>query len=247
VRGAWALYKREMLSLWVTPLAWLVLFVFLMLQGTSFYLLADHFSQVTSSLYELEPTQAYFTSLFVPMSLLLVCPALTMRLFAEERRSGTAESLLTAPVGVASIVGAKYAAVLSTYVLLWLPTLLYVVIVRNLGEIDWPVVFASYLGILAIGVAYLAIGGLMSALCTSQLAAHLLTTFVLFGLFIIGVGERVFDAGALRDVCAHVSVLSQLEDFAQGVIDTSRLLFDLSVAALCLFLTARVLESWRWA
>jgi ABC-2 type transport system permease protein len=120
------------------------------------------------------------------------------------------------------------------------------VIVRNVAEVDWAVVAASYAGLLAVGAAYLSIGLLMSALTRSQLAALMLTTLVLFGLFILGVGERVFDPGLLRDVCGHVSVLSQLEDFSRGVIDLRRLVFDSSVASLCLFMTRRVVDSWRW-
>jgi ABC-2 type transport system permease protein len=130
--------------------------------------------------------------------------------------------------------------------LLWLPTLLYVFIVRNVADIDWPVIVASYFGLFAVGAAYLSIGLLMSAITRSQLAALMLTTLLLFGLFILGVGERVFDPGVLRDVCAHVSVLSQIEDFSRGVIDVRRLIFDSSVVSLCLFLTRRVVDSWRW-
>ncbi len=243
--GFLAIYRREMLSLWVTPLAWLLLFAFLLLQGVSFYITVDHFTHFSSLSVE-GPVQSYFSSLFIPFSLLFVCPALTMGLFAEERRSGTLETLLTAPVSAASVVHAKYLAALSTFTLLWLPTLLYVVIVRNVAEIDWPVVVASYGGLFAIGAAYLSIGLLMSALTKSQLAALMLTTLVLFGLFILGVGERVFDPGPLQAVCAHVSVLSQLEDFSRGVVDSRRLVFDSSVASLSLFLTRRVVDSWRW-
>jgi ABC-2 type transport system permease protein len=244
--GLWAVYRREMLSLWVTPLAWLLLFVFLLLQGVSFYIVIDHFAHFTSLSIDQGVVQGYFSSLFIPLSLLLVCPALTMGLFAEERRSGTLETLLTAPVSAAEVVHAKYLAALSTYSLLWLPTLLYMVIVRNVAEVDWAVVAASYGGLFAVGAAYLAIGLLMSALTRSQLAALMLTTLVLFGLFILGVGERVFDPGLLRDVCGHVSVLSQLDDFSRGVIDLRRLVFDSSVASLCLFMTRRVVDSWRW-
>jgi gliding motility-associated transport system permease protein len=87
---------------------------------------------------------------------------------------------------------------------------------------------------------------LMSALAKNQLLAFLLTTLVLFGLFILGVGERVFDPGVLQAVCAHVSLLSQLEDFSRGVIDLRRLVFDSSLVTLSLFLTRRVVDSWRW-
>lgn len=244
--GFWAVYRREMLSLWVTPLAWLLLFSFLILQGISFYIVLDHYAHFTSLTIDQGPAQSYFSSLFIPLSLLLICPALSMGLFAEERRSGTIEALLTAPVSGGAVVHAKYAAALSTYLLLWLPTLLYVIIVRKVVAIDWPVVGASYLGLLLVGAAYLAIGLLMSALSKSQLVALMLTTLALFGLFILGIGERVFEPGLLHDICAHVSLVSQLEDFSRGVIDLRRLVFDASVALLCLFLTRRVVDSWRW-
>jgi ABC-2 type transport system permease protein len=243
--GLSAIYRREMLALWVTPLAWVLSFAFLLLQGVSFYIVVDHYTHFTS-LSVSGPVETYFSSLFMPFTLLLVCPALTMGTFAEERRSGTIEGLLTAPVSASSVVLAKYLAVLSTYVLLWLPTLLYVVIVRNVADIDWGVIVSSYAGLFCIGAAYLAIGVLMSTLAKSQLLSLMLTTLVLFGLFILGVGERVFDPGALQALCAHVSVLSQLEDFARGVIDLRRLVFDSSVVSLCLFLARRVVDSWRW-
>jgi len=243
--GLLAVYRREMLSLWVTPLAWLLSFAFLLLQGISFYIVVDHYTHFTTLSVE-GPIESYFGSLFMPFTLLLVCPALSMGSFAEERRSGTLESLLTAPVSPGAVVYAKYLAVLTTYLLLWLPTVLYVVIVRKVADIDWPVVLCSYFGLFCIGAAYLSIGLLMSALARSQLVALMLTTLVLFGLFILGVGERVFDPGPLQALCAHVSVLSQLEDFARGIVDLRRLVFDTSVVSLCLFSTRRVVDSWRW-
>lgn len=244
--GIGPLYCREMLSLWVTPLAWLLLFAFLLLQGLSFYLVVDHFSHFADLSIDQGPVQSYFSSFFVPFTILLVCPALTMGVFAEERRTGTIESLLTTPITSPAVVLAKYGAALTTYALLWLPTLLYVVIVRNLGEVDVPVIVSSYAGVLGIGAAFLAVGVLMSALTHSQLAASMLTMVVLFGLFIVGVGERIFDPGPLRMVCSQVSLLSQIDDFSRGIVDSRRLVFDGSLAVLSLFLTVRVVDSWRW-
>jgi ABC-2 type transport system permease protein len=247
VTGFWAIFRRELWSLWVTPLAWVLLFVFLGLQGTSFFLLVDHFSKSADMALNTGPIQSYFASLFVPVSLLLVCPALSMRLFAEERRQGTVETLLTAPVSALSVVLGKYVATLCTYLVMWLPTVLYVVILRDTGAVDWGVVGASYLGVALLGAAYLAVGTLMSALTQSQLVALLLTTFTLFGLFILGIGERVFDPGFLLDISSHVSVLSQLEDFSKGVLDSRRVVFDLSLVWLPLFLCVRVVDGWRLA
>jgi len=245
--GLFPILRREMLGLWVTPLAWVLLFVFLLIQGLSFYSIVVHVSSMSQASIDNGPVQAYFgQSIFLLVSLLLVCPALTMRVFAEERRSGTIESLLTAPVTPAGVVVGKYLASLFTYVLMWVPTLLYVLILRNTGQVDWRVVAASYLGVLGVGAGYLAVGTLMSALTRSQLTAFVLTVLVQFGLFILGIGEYVFEPGLLRDVCAHVSVLSQMDEMAKGVVDLRRLVFDGSLTLLPLFMTVRVVDSWRW-
>ena len=96
--GALAIFRRELLGLWVTPLAWVMLVVFLLIQGLSFYSIVVHVSSMTSASIDSGPVQAYFgQSIFLLVSLLLVCPALTMRVFAEERKSGTIEALLYAP------------------------------------------------------------------------------------------------------------------------------------------------------
>jgi ABC-2 type transport system permease protein len=247
VSGCWAIYRREMLSLWVTPLAWVLLVVFLLLQGLSFYSIVVHISSMSQLSIDNGPVQAYFgQSIFLLVSLLVLCPALTMRVFAEERRSGTIETLLTAPVTAAGVVVGKYLATLSTYILMWLPTALYVVILRDTGQIDWRVVASSYLGVLGIGAGYLALGILMSAMTRSQLLAFVLTVLVQFGLFILGIGEYIFDAGLLREISAHVSVLTQMDDFSKGIVDLRRLVFDGTLVAVPLFLTARVVDSWRW-
>jgi ABC-2 type transport system permease protein len=241
-----AVLRRELLSFWVTPLAWVLLVVFLLLQGLSFHLTVEHFASFTTLSIDYGPIQGYFSSPFIPLSLLLVCPALPMRLFAEERRTGTMDGLLSAPVSASAIVLGKYAATLLTYAALWLPTLLYVVILRNVSEIDWAVVGTSYLAVLAIGASYLALGTLASAMSKNQLTALLLTLLLVFGLSLLGIGERIFDEGALSELAAHVSVLSQVEELTKGVIDSRRLIFDLGLVVLSLFLTVRLVDSWRW-
>lgn len=245
--GALPVYRREMLSLWVTPLAWVLLVVFLFIQGLSFYSIVVHVSGMSAASIDTGPVQAYFgQSIFLLVSLLLVCPALTMRVFAEERRSGTIEALLTAPVTPAGVVTGKFLATLTTYFAMWLPTLLYILILRNTGQIDWRVVGSSYLGVFGVGAGYLAVGTLMSAMTKSQLTAFVLTVLVQFGLFILGIGEYVFDAGLLRDISSHVSVLSQMDEMSKGVVDLRRLVFDGSLVGLPLFVTVRVVDSWRW-
>jgi len=247
--GFTAIFRREMLSLWVTPLAWVLLGVFLILQGGIFYSIIAHFATFTDLSVDEGPLGAYFgqNSVFLLMTLLLVCPALSMRLLAEERRSGTIEALMTAPVGSAGVVLGKYAAALATYVLMWMPTLLYVVILRKTGTVDWLVVLSSYLGLFLIGAQYLAIGILSSSLSKSQFVALLITVLLQFGLFVLGIGEYIFDPGLLHDVCSYVSLAGHMEDFSKGIVDTRRLLYDGTTAIFCLFLTIRVVDSWRRA
>ena len=105
MNGFFAIYRREVLSLWVTPLAWVLLTVFLLLQGAIFYSIITHFASMAEVTVDTGPVQAYFgqESIFLLMTLLLVCPALSMRVFAEERRSGTIEALLTTPVTPTSV------------------------------------------------------------------------------------------------------------------------------------------------
>lgn len=247
--GFWAILRREMLSLWVTPLAWVLLGVFLLLQGGIFYSIIAHFASFTDLSVDEGPLGAYFgqNSVFLLMTLLLVCPALSMRLLAEEQRSGTIEALMTAPVGSAGVVLGKYVAALVTYVLIWLPTLLYVIILRKTGNIDWLVMLSSYLGLFLVGAQYLAIGVLASSLTKSQFVALLVTVLIQFGLFVLGIGEYIFDPGVFHDVCSYVSLAGHMEDFSKGIVDTRRVLYDCSLAIFCLFLTIRVVDSWRRA
>ena len=247
MRGFWAIWKREMLSLFVTPTAWIVIFLFVLFQGMHFYVLVEHFATSPEVSADQGPVQAFFGGdIFYYLPLILICPGLTMRLFAEERRAGTIETLLTAPVSTPSIVLGKYLAAVATYAAMWAPTILYVVVLRKAGDIDWHVVGTSYLGVLLLGAGWLAIGTLMSALTTSQLVAMVLSGIAIVALFLVGVGAMIFDPGPAHDVCAYVSVWDQVQEMAKGIVDLRRVVWDLTLVALPLFVTARAVDAWRW-
>src|SRR5262249_11898928 len=152
-----------------TPLAWILITTFLVVQGVHFSEIVHHYANQADLSVDAGPVAAFFggTILFY-LPPFFICPLLTMRLFAEERRSGTIETLLTAPVGAPRVVLAKYAASFVVYVAMWTPTLLYMVLISRAGDVDWRVVATSYLAVLAIGAGYLAIGTLTSALTKSQ-------------------------------------------------------------------------------
>jgi ABC-2 type transport system permease protein len=123
---------------------------------------------------------------------------------------------------------------------------LYIVILRTTGDVDWHVVASSYVGVMGVGAGYLAVGTLMSTMTRSQLVAMMLTALVIFGLLIFGIGERIFEPGPIREACAHVSVLSQVDELSKGIVDLRRLVFDASLVSLPLFVAVRVVDSWRW-
>jgi ABC-2 type transport system permease protein len=237
VSGFWPIYKRELFAFFVTPLAWVLICVFLVVQGMHFDLLVEHFSNSAEVISDQTPIQAFF----------LLVPAMTMRLFAEERRAGTIESLMTAPVSSAAVVLAKYLAALTTYVAMWAPTTLYLTILARTGDLDWHVAASSYLGVLLVGAGYLSLGILASAMTKSQFLALVMSALVILVLFIMGIAEFVTQDGTMvHDVCAYVSVWSQMNDFASGIVDLRHLAFNATLIVLPLFITTRVVDAWRW-
>jgi ABC-2 type transport system permease protein len=248
VRAFWPIYKRELFALFVTPLAWALIVVFLIVQGMHFFLLVDHLSRQFDVTSDETPLAAFFgNTVLLYLVLFVLVPPMTMRLLAEERRSGTIESLMTAPVSSSAVVLAKYAAVLTTYVAMWAPTALYLVILGRTGELDWRTAGSAYLGVLLAGAGYLSVGLCASALTKSQLIAMVSTALVLLFLFILGMGEFVArDGTAMHDVGAHVSVWAAMNDFASGVIDSRRLVFYGTLTVLPLYVATRAVDAWRW-
>lgn len=246
----WPIFKRELFAFFVTPLAWVLIVVFLLVQGLHFFLLVDHFSAAVDSgvAGDETPLSAFFgNTVLLYLVLLVLVPPMTMRLFAEERRSGTIETLMTAPVSSVAVVLAKYAAVLTTYVAMWAPTVLYLVILGKTGTLDWRAAASAYLGVFLVGAGYLSLGLCASALTRSQFLAMLWTALVLLVLFILGIGEFVTrDGTTMHAVCAHVSVWGHMNDFASGIVDSRRIVFYATLVVLPLFVATRAVEAWRW-
>ncbi|QQR89271.1 MAG: ABC transporter permease subunit [Myxococcales bacterium] len=234
---------RELRAFFVSPMAYVVFTVWLLWCGIHFYVLSVHFSQFAFETPSANPLTTFFggTTLFF-MPLLVFVPVLTMRLVAEERQTGTLETVLTAPVTEWALILGKYFAVMTVWIVLWLPTFVYVVLATGFGHVDVGEIAASYLGILGIGMYYMAIGLMMSAGARHQIAAALLTFMVLGLLFVLGLGEFLFDDELHRELCAYVSAWGHMETFSKGIVDSRYLVFDLSAAVLALFLAVRRLE-----
>jgi ABC-2 type transport system permease protein len=248
MRAIWNIARREVLTFFVSPIAYVVATVWLLYFGIVFYLLALFFStQPPGSGQSL--LGAFFggTTLFY-LPLLIFAPVLTMRLLAEEKNSGTLEALMTAPVSDTQIVLGKYLAAMFFWVVLWAPTALYVWIASGTATdvVDVGVLGATYLGILCIGLFYMGVGLFMSAVARSQIVAAMLTFLVLGGLFVIGLAGYATLDDQKRAIFEYLGLWTQMESFARGIVDTRFLVYDVSAAALTVFLATRAVQAQRW-
>lgn len=249
MRAIWSITKREVHSFFVLPIAYVVLTVWLLYFGITFSMIASWFSgQMSSGRGDGLISALFGETMLFYLPLLVFAPVLTMRLLAEEKGTGTIEPLMTAPVNEWSIALGKYLAALVFWASLWLPMLLYFWILSGFGDeaVDPGIIGSIYLGLLCVGLLYMALGLLMSAVASSQIGAALLTFLALVTLFLVGLLRYVTQDEAIQTFFDYVGAWSQMSTFAKGIVDTRYVVFDVSLASLSLFLTVRVLQAARW-
>ena len=255
MNAIWTIAAREIQSFFVSPIAYVVLTVWLFFQGLSLYIIATWFADYQYDLGSVgsvtfTPLTLFFgEGALFHIVLLVVVPLMTMRLISEEFRAGTFETLLTAPVTEVHVVLGKYLAAIAFWVTLWVPSLLYVWIMSQHGSVDWGVVGASYLGVFGLGLYFMALGLLMSCVARNQLVAGALTFMATGSLFLLGLMGRggSFSSQTTQEVLNYVSMWTHMETFARGIVDSRYLTFDVTVAALAVLLAIRVLQSRRVA
>ncbi|HEV3257787.1 MAG TPA: ABC transporter permease [Gemmataceae bacterium] len=246
-----SLFRREFSAYFLSPIAYVVLAVFLAVTGHLFYLTLEQLTATGPEGTEflmrsmLGDERFWLVFLFIP-------PLLTMRLFAEERSSGTLEMLMTAPLHDWQVVLSKYLACFAFYVVLWLPTLIYLPILLSAetpqGRIDPMPVVSSYLGLFLAGAMFLALGLFISSLVRSQMVSALISLFLSLLFIMAGFWRPDMNTGSLAyRVLFFFSVpLHFQNDFSRGLVDTRHVVLYVSVTLFCLFLTVRSLESRRW-
>jgi ABC-2 type transport system permease protein len=248
-----AIWQREMRAYFVSPIAYVVLTVFLLLSGVFFYSMLNYAiqsSMMQSQYGGMQPmdvpgmvSRSFFGTTSVV--LLFMIPMLTMGLFAEEKRRGTIELLLTTPVGNFQAMTGKYLASLTFLLIMLLATGLTIGTLFIYGDPEWKPILSGYLGLFLYGAALLAIGLFLSTLTENQIVAVVLTFGVILVLWLIE-SFASGTVGVAREILSYLSVIGHLDDFIKGVIDTSHVLFYLTFAFVGLFLTYRSLESMRW-
>jgi ABC-2 type transport system permease protein len=238
---------RELQSYFVTPIGFIVATLFLVMEGAIFYLLVSYLSRAQTP--HGAVMEFFFNGLFwLPM--IFIPPVLTMKLLAEEQRSGTFETLMTAPVSDVEVVLGKYFAALGCFVLLWVPTFAYVLILRSYAPAETPPdmgpILGGYLGTFLVGAAFVALGTLASALTRNQIIAAMISFVALLLLWLMGFADRIVDQGWQRELVEHMQLFRLMEDFAKGIVDSRRIVYPLSITVFALYATTRVLESRRW-
>jgi len=231
--------RRELSSYFYSPVAYVAMFLFLLVCGLLFW---DDFQPG-------HPAAMRTIFDWMVWLLVFVVPVLCMGLLAQEWSTGTIETLMTAPVGETDVVVGKFLGSLFFFVVLLVPTLLYVVMLatHNVGRLDLGPIFSGYVGIVLVGAMFIAVGLFCSSLTRSQVVAAVSAAAILFVVTIVPWwASTKATLPTFWRTLADQSVYRRYTDFSRGVLDTSNLIFFVIATALFLFLTVKVLESRRW-
>jgi ABC-2 type transport system permease protein len=248
MRIFWTLLRRELGTFFLSLTGYVIIAAVALIVGSTFVMLIHNMG---TKPFAMPVTQLFFNSFMYWLLVILVAPAITMRLFALEKASGTFETLMTTSVGDLQVVAAKFSAAIFFYMVTWLPTLAGLVIIQrftNQPKLDLGVVGGMYLGIFLSGCLFLSIGCLASALTKSQMVAAVVSLAVGVILFVLAYMAQVLPgaAASATDALYYFNLFKHMEDFTRGVVDTRTVIFYASATFLFLFLTLRVVESRRW-
>ncbi len=229
-----AIVGREWRAYFFSPLAYVILAAFLFLNGLIFWRILVYLSAPGAPRERAIPL--LFTNTYFWIFFLFVVPVIAMRLFPEERKSGTIEVLLTSPVSETEVVAGKFAGALGFFLTLWVPTLVFVWVLRLQAPIDLGMVASGYLGITLLGAYFLSVGTFASTLTKNQIVAAILAFGMLIPIFSAGLFESGFDPER-QSLLSYLNLWDHMDEFARGVVDSRRLVYYLSATALFLFLS----------
>ena len=253
MRNVWTIYRRELKSYFASPIAYLLMVVFSLIFGYFFYVATAIFvtrgmeSQMMGRSTPMDVNEWVIRPLLMNISViaLFMIPMISMRLFAEEKRSGTIELLMTSPIRDAEILLGKWFAALTMFATVLAISAINLGFLFAYGKPDWQPILIGYLGLLLQGGALLAIGTLISTMTKNQIVAGGATFTVCLLLWILD-WVSSYETAVWAKVLSYLSVVTHYEPFSKGVLDSRDVIFYLSVIFLGLFLTARSMESARW-
>ena len=229
------IYKKELKSYFNSPIAYIVIIVFLTIVG--WFFVNGFFGNNTTSMRPLFD--------FVPFVFLFFIPAITMRSFSEEKKQGTIELLLTKPVNDSELVIGKFLAALVLTLFTLLPTVIYLLVAVNLGEMDWGSIIGGYIGLILMAGVYIGIGIFASSLTENQVISFIVSFIVVFALFMMGKILTQISPGLVSAV-EYVSTDYHFTNISRGVIDSRNIIYYFSMIFFTIFLTKVSIESRKW-
>ena len=253
MKNVWVICRKELRSYFASPIAYAVMALFALIFGFVFFSATRDFVNYTyrAQLNGGGPSMSVNEYIIRPLlgfagtvGLFLI-PLISMRLFAEEKRNGTIELLLTSPVKDLSIIVGKWLGALMLYLFVLGMSLLNLAMIFLWGKPDWKPVLVAYLGLILQGACLLALGALISSMTSNQIVAGGAAFFVSLLLYMMS-WMTEYDSTTTSKVLNYVSIVTHMENFSKGILDLKDVVFYCTFIFLALFLTARQLESLRW-
>lgn len=253
MKNIWVLYRKELKSYYSSWIAYLLMAFFAVIFGYFFYAATAIFvsrsmqSMMMGQGMPMDMNEWIIRPLLMNVSVigLFIIPMITMRLFAEEKRTGTIELLMTSPVRDYEMIVAKWLAALTLYASILAISAINLIYLFAYGKPDWKPILIGYLGLLLQGGCLLAVGTFISTLTRNQIIAVGGTFAICLLLWVLD-WVTAYDTSSWAKVLSYISVVTHFETFAKGVLDTKDVIFYVSMIFFGLFLTARSMESLRW-
>ena len=254
MRNAFAIAQKELRSYFASPIGYIVVGLFALLYGYFYVTMLSYFVRQSMQMGQfgggqgaVNVNQGMIRPLLqnVTILILFIMPTVTMRAYAEEKRSGTIELLLTSPLTDFEIIMGKFLGAMALWATMLGVTVIHILLLFAYGRPEWKPLVTAYLGLLLMGGCFISVGLLISSLTKNQIIAGV-TTFTVFLLLWIINWIGSFSGPTVNAVTQYLSIVDQYDDFAKGVIDTSHLIYYLSFISFGLFLTAKSVDSERW-
>lgn len=249
-----AIANKELRSYFASPIAYIVIGLFSLLYGYFFWAILRYFVSQSMQMgqFGMGPQAVNVNQMLlrpllqnVTILVLFVMPMVTMRTYAEEKRSGTIELLLTSPLTDVQIILGKFAGAMALYTIMLLVSLVPITVLFAYGSPEWQPIVTAYLGLLLLGGCFVSLGLLISSLTSNQIVAGMVTFGVFLFLWVITwIGS--FSGPTVDSLTKYLSIIEHFDDFGKGVIDTTHLVYYVSFITFGLFLTAKSVDSERW-
>ncbi len=248
-----AIAHKELRSYFASPIGWVVIGLFALVFGWFYVAILNFFLQQSMQMGQfggggpVNINQMLIRPLLLNATvvLLFVLPLITMRTYAEEKRSGTMELLLTSPITDFQIIVGKFLGALTLYAAMLLVTLAHVGVLFVFGNPEWKPLLTGYLGLLLLGGCFISVGLLISSLTRNQIVAGMVTFAVFLMLWVLDwLGAAAGPTG--EKILSYLSITQHFDDFVKGVIDTKHLVYYFTFITFGLFLTAKAVDSERW-